>query len=58
MSMSHVVPSEGETITAHSTRFTTEVDQRIDTGPWAAWGEEGAQQGLSFGTRLDCWKKE
>lgn len=30
---SQTVPSEGEEVTAHSTLFTTEVDQRTDTGP-------------------------
>lgn len=33
MSTSQVVPSKGENITAHSTLFTTEVDQRTDTAP-------------------------
>lgn len=37
--------------TAHSTLFTTEVDQRTDTGPWATWGREGAQHRFSFDTR-------
>lgn len=43
MSEPQVVPREGEEVTAHSTLFTTEVDQRTDTGPWATWRREGAQ---------------
>lgn len=42
MSVSQCVPSQGE-VTAHTTLFTTEVDQRTDTGPWATWRREGAQ---------------
>lgn len=33
MPVSQIVPSEGEEVTAHYTLFTTEVDQRTDTGP-------------------------
>lgn len=58
MSVTQVAPSDGENITAHSTPFTTEVDQRIDTGPRAAWRREGAQEGLSFAVDKTVEKKQ
>lgn len=58
MSASQAVPIRGEEVTAHSTLFTTEVDQRTDTGPWATWRREvGTAQELSSDTRQDCQKK-